>query len=614
MTGDWDKYCLIPKSARQLLQEETPKVEESSPEASTEDYQEKVLRVLSDYEQSVRVALEASQKYLEVLSSLDNSRNQILNQTSELSKKSDSLLKERNEYVALSSELRSKVFYYNQYDSLDAEVELMANDFLQLRKKLLQALAQICDAVEFFRENPHYQQSWEFLEKYTSLKFYLLERFVGALSEQFQLFYTEPEKLYSKMPNWEELAHILEQLYEKVDPDYSDFLLQLGNQYFSTRKKHIYNLVTKHYYEASKETNVVSLVRKVCEFCSKLWRKEKTLFLTYFKNSKDLKETLQKQLDYYTRDLYEVARALIISEHNSDTLCDLAEIVKNEFRGEELKIFSKMYQDVQERIIYSVQSFIPENIVPLKHTQEEHPALRATISLLTKLSGRVEGDIFLGLAEEAISTCIGALKQSMPEEDFLEGHSFLIKHIEVLRQELLVICEHLNMNFTTKVLDFSNTKQLFWRLISGQVALYKEGMLADLVNTGAPKFQEKSQDIRSVIQSELRKACQSLVLKVFHEVANPAVVFLFKTKTATLPYEEAEQALTEGSNKITQVFPRFRETMSQVLDEKNYKEVINSASVQVMKAYRQLLSYMERAYPTKPLPSILHIQTLLQFN
>lgn len=405
---------------------------------------------------------------------------------------------------------------------------------------------------------------------------------------------------------------------KKIDLEniYGPLIENLQTSYFKVRTKQLQKAIQNKQSELMNSSqDIVQSVRTTCEIIAKAWKKERNLFISYFgeRKSEESWKIVKKQMNNLCHGLYEDCREKIIKESNVDVLCELAEMMKREFINEDLNALIRIYQDVQERLIFSVQLYISEFITPMFSNEEIHPCLNITLVLLAKLVNRVQNDIFQGLAQEAVSLCISSLKKSMPQDDFIDGHAFLIKHILALRKEILVMSEQINLNYTIKELDFSDTKRLFWKLIMGEVSLQKEGVLADIVNSGAPKFTESNLDVRKMLEFELKQACQSLVVKVFHEISNPIIIFILRGKnSAVLPYEDAEAALMESSNRIMGIFPSFNNSLRHVLDDKNYKEVVNSATLQIMKAFRQLISYMETHYAGRPLPSLIHVQTLLQ--
>ena len=126
----------------------------------------------------------------------------------------------------------------------------------------------------------------------------------------------------------------------------------------------------------------------------------------------------------------------------------------------------------------------------------------------------------------------------------------------------------------------------------GEVSLKKQGVFTELVQSGVPKYSEKN---RRDLENEFLAACQSYILKAFHEIANPILVIILKTKeTGNVTYELAEKTLMESSNLITSIYPKFCQSLINILDENNYQEMTNSVSSQVLKAFQQLISFMEK--------------------
>ncbi|CAG9319842.1 unnamed protein product [Blepharisma stoltei] len=617
---EWEKYAILTKSARQLIQKEEyiPEIAEPVKPEEPPAWSALVLAELERYKGESENSYKASLNMLSILEQLNIVREKMLAQSKKLNSECSNLLKEREYLVKLNSELHSKHFYYLHLESLENQIELLANDPVTSRKKFLEILAQIEDGISFFNENPHYFERDDYLRLYKDLQVHWVDKFANSCAEQLHLFYSQADNFYKKVPNFEEIEAIIQHLKSKIDPEniYGSLIENIQTAYFRIRSRHLQKAIKKKQNELTNiPQSIVDHIRVICEIIKTAWKKEKDLFISYFtaEKSEESLKPIKQQMNSLCVGLYESCREKMIQEQSVDILCELALMMKRDFIKEDLSILVRIYQDIQERLIYSVQLYINESIVPLRSNDEKHPALKITTNLLSKLVIGVENEIFQGLAQEAVSLCLSALKKSMPQDDFIDGHAFLIKHILLLRKEILAMSE-INC-YTVKELDFSDTKRLFWKLIMGEVSLQKEGVLAEIVNSGAPKFMESNLDVRKILENELKEACKSFVVKVFHEIANPIIIFIIRGKNSPiLPYEEAEAALMESSNRIMGIYPSFNNALRSVLDEKNYKEVLNSATLQIMKAFRQLISYMETHYIGRPLPNLIHIQTLLQSN
>ena len=270
-----------------------------------------------------------------------------------------------------------------------------------------------------------------------------------------------------------------------------------------------------------------------------------------------------------------------------------------------------LYEDVLERIVYAATLYINDKISPSFSEDLIHPAVNQTIDLLKLLHSRISSEIFDSLAQEAIVSCISALNTSMPQDDFIEAHSFLIRNFLFLRKEIESYGTEFK-GYHYKQLDFTDTKRLFWKLVMGEVSLLKKGVFAELVQSGVPKFSEKN---NKDLDSEFASACQSYILKTYHEIANPILVLILKSKeSGNISYEQAEKTLNESLNRINSIFQKYCDSLKRILDDQNYEEMTNSVSSQILKAFRQLVSYMEQNFPSMPLPSISDIESLLNIN
>jgi hypothetical protein len=291
-----------------------------------------------------------------------------------------------------------------------------------------------------------------------------------------------------------------------------------------------------------------------------------------------------------------------------ERLCQTSSLLQQYSRQGLAHVFSSLSEDVQERIIYAVTFYLSEEISASFSNDQVHPAVKKTLKLVNLLNNSVNPEIFDSILTEAIIVCISCLKKSIKTEDFNEVHVFLIKHLLDLRQKLDELGIVLKGS-SYKELDFSDTKRLFWKLVMGEVSLKKKGVFAELVSSGVPKFNEKSEN---PLETELASACQSYILRTFHEICNPILVLILKTtETGSVTYEQAEKTLSESTNRINSVFPQFSQALFVTLDEKNYHEMTENVSQQILKAFSQLLNLMKEHFPNKGIPTIETVQLLL---
>ena len=607
----WDRYCGITKNARNILShlEFAQPEPDVPPSTHEEEWEDLVIRHMNKFSVELEDSYTSSQKFHELIKNLNAGKEGIVSSSKKLNSQCSKLMKDREYLASLNSSIQSKYFYYMHLESLEGQVVLLTRDPVSLKKRYLEIFAQLEDAIDFFVQNPNYIDSNFYQNEYEMLLDTWVSSFTTILSEQLQHFYTYYENHFKILMNSEDIVRIIKQLL--ISPGrYSDNLYMINSivgSYLKIRSKHIKNITNDALNQIKSETSLLQQTGVACEVLNRFWRKENKLFNHYF--SEDCsRESFNKYFLLYTDLIYEHIRENLLQETDLESLTKLAVLMQSSIEQSNLLIFSKIYEDIQERIIYSVTLYINEEIVPSPSQDPIHPCIYKTIELLQLLQFKLNTEIFDSITGETVNLCISALNGSLPQEDFIEAHAFLIRNLLHLRKEIETFGV-LFKSYNYKQLDFTDTRRLFWKLVMGEVSLKKQGVLAELVHSGVPKYSEnKNKDL----ETEFMAACQSFILKTFHEIANPILLFILKTKeSSNLTYEQAEKTLAESSNRITSIYPRFCQALQLVLDEKNYQEMANSVSTQILKAFQQLLTFMEQNYQSMPLPSLKDIEVLL---
>ena len=110
-----------------------------------------------------------SKKFHMIIDKFNTRKEGIITASKSLNEQCKKLLAEREALVSLNSEIQSKYFYYVHLENLEGQVILLTRDPINLKKKFLEILAQIEDAINFFKENPHYVDSNFYLSEYETL-------------------------------------------------------------------------------------------------------------------------------------------------------------------------------------------------------------------------------------------------------------------------------------------------------------------------------------------------------------------------------------------------------------------------------------------------------------
>ena len=616
---DWDNYCSISKNARQILNKLDQPSAQSGPlptstnplpcPSSSASYLESFKSSLQLHTDQLHSSYKQSLQINDLIQQLNQSKQGIMSASRDINEKCQKIIQERSALVSINSSIQSKYFYYTHLEALSSQVLMFSRDSVSIRKQFLETLSQIEDALQFFNENPHYREASYYLYEYETLLDNWVHSFKSSLSESFQLFYTYYDNFFKTILNTEDLAFIFKQLIitpARYDDSYY-FIDEIIQQFYKIRAKHISKVTNEALAKIRSEKLVVRQSEMACEVLNLFWKKEKKIFLFYF-SAECPQDQLNIFFQNYSEPVYESLRENLLQEDNVERLCQTSSLLQQYSKSGLAHVFSSLSQDVQERIIYAVTFYLSEEIIPSYSSEPVHPAVKKTLKLLNLVSSAVNPDIFDNITNEAISVCINVLKKSVKSDDYNEVHVFLIRNLLDLRQKLDEIGVVLKGN-CYKELDFSDTKRLFWKLVMGEVSLKSKGVFAELVSSGVPKFNEKSEN---PLESELGAACSSYILRTFHEICNPILLVILRSKeSGSVPYELAEKTLVECTNRIQSVFPAFSQALFVTLDEKNYKEMTENVSLQVLKAFAQLLNLMKELYPSRPVAGIEDIERIL---
>ena len=608
---DWDNFCSISKKARQILSNlEQPSAQVQVQEVvQRENWSNALEKNLILYERQLIGTLDQANKFCELVQILNHSKEGIMVTSKDLNTQCQKIIAERNHLVALNSAIQSKYFYYTHFESLDGHITILTRDPTALLKRFLDTFAQVEDAITFFYENSHYNEASFYRYEYETLLDDLTGALTEKLSENFHLFYAYYENYFKCLGNCQEIENIFKHLM--ISPanfvDTKEFTAEIIRQFYWIRNKYVGRVIDDALDKIKSEKMVVKQCEMACEVLERLWNKEKKLFVAHFSE-----EATQDQLKafflLYSEPVYEALRENLIQETNFERLCETSKLLKKySFQGS-AQIFSNLSQDVQERIIFTISSYLSEEITAFYTEEKIHPVVKKNLKVIKMLENTVNPEIFDNIVTEIITLTINSLKTSIKSEDFNEVHIFLIRNLLELRKDLETIGVCLKGS-SYKELDFSDTKRLFWKFVMGEVSLKKKGVFAELVNSGVPKFNEKNEN---PLEKELSSACQSYILRTFHDICNPILAFISKsTVNSSIPYESAEKTLIESTKKVNSTFSQFSQHLFLTLDEKNYKEMTENVSMQILKAFNQLLTYMKQSFPDKPSPSIEDIESLL---
>ncbi|KAF5841503.1 hypothetical protein DUNSADRAFT_12670 [Dunaliella salina] len=287
------------------------------------------------------------------------------------------------------------------------------------------------------------------------------------------------------------------------------------------------------------------------------------------------------------QDIDELCEMVDILKH--EVLGD--QLTKRGSGGEALRpMLTRTLADVQERLIYRCQTFIKEYVVayipspddidyPAKLSQPKkaigaaegegggaagslveesrallsngnggaggapereeedvysmlYPPLRATLLCLSKLYRAVDGSIFSGLAQEAVSACTVSVQQASTmlarKVGALDAQLFMIKHLLFLREHIAPF----NVQFavTDFDLDFSHMRDHLRNILGGQGSLFSMGNNAvmKMLGTGGPRVLTYQVDSKKELEKRLKTVCESFIMAATKVAVDPMLSFLTK--------------------------------------------------------------------------------------
>ena len=200
--------------------------------------------------------------------------------------------------------------------------------------------------------------------------------------------------------------------------------------------------------------------------------------------------------------LYYPLRTAVIATSDLSELRESAEILRleifssSEYLGFIQSISLKLQRDIQERLIYRVESFVRDEIRRSSISVEKESDsvipefVKKTFDCLEILTGVVDPETFHDIANEAVSACVDTLMRS--PNSVLVDKLFLISQLLALRERITLIdCEHSMLGHDQHSVE-GITDQLKRLVLSGRSI----GSASDVM-------------VRSRIESELKSLCES---------------------------------------------------------------------------------------------------------
>eukprot|EP00127_Corallochytrium_limacisporum_P001702 Clim_evm39s77 gene=Clim_evmTU39s77 len=271
--------------------------------------------------------------------------------------------------------------------------------------------------------------------------------------------------------------------------------------------------------------------------------------------------------------IYDYLRPRLIYEHDMSNLLDVCETLQLDVIDEETamnamqalrnptqdrtanttammaaetavyQVVQQLMEDVQEKLIYRMDSFIQKQITAYVLSVQDYAAftkdtsstevqaagasrgdkvfrqplrwyqpMQTTLLVISRLYRCVHRSVFEGLAQDLLSACLLSIEtaareiqsRAKPSADLaaMNGHLFLVYHYLVLREQLAPF--DVRFVATQHSLDFTSMYDAAYNLV-------RQGSVFDFISKAVPRSVSQELDGRADLDKRLRTACMTFI-------------------------------------------------------------------------------------------------------
>jgi hypothetical protein len=424
-------------------------VEKPEPQAESSDTQMKwlqgVSRLVDEIESCLRVIGSETatvgtekQKMITQLAGLDEKSKKLLEEQAVLEKEVMELELESNAVNVirnvnlLSNHKELLVTSFPRFEAIVSSLDLVKADprqYESLKSKICSVAASVgLSAIDIYKKRM--TQYIDSLEGSTLSSVSLFGKFtetlqvVGKISNLFRKK-DEREYLQSVVELEKALSEARQRISVPVISDYINTLLQ-----------------------TSEEKKLPVNLRKSVYFVNSIGKQEQALFESILGAGGTNSDSFLSLLRTIGLALYYPLRTAVISTQQLSDLRESAEILRleifasQEYLGFVQSVCLKLHRDIQERLIYRVESFVRDEIrrSPENFLRPESPEfVKKTFECLEIITGVVDSQTFHEIANEAVTACVDTLMTNAGSKNKL----FLIAQLLALRERITLIdCEY----------------------------------------------------------------------------------------------------------------------------------------------------------------------------
>ncbi|XP_039203573.1 conserved oligomeric Golgi complex subunit 3 isoform X1 [Crotalus tigris] len=169
-----------------------------------------------------------------------------------------------------------------------------------------------------------------------------------------------------------------------------------------------------------------------------------------------------------------------------------------------------------------------------------YPTVRRTLVCLSKLYRCIDGTVFQGLSQEALSACtqslLAAAESIAKSKTQIDGQLFLIKHLLILREQIAPF--HTEFTIKEISLDLKKTRDAAFKILNPMTVpqffrLSSHNAIIQFLLEGTPEIREHYIDSKKDVDRHLKLACEQFIQQQTKQLVEPLQEFLSKVSALT---------------------------------------------------------------------------------
>lgn len=217
-----------------------------------------------------------------------------------------------------------------------------------------------------------------------------------------------------------------------------------------------------------------------------------------------------------------------------------------------------------------------------------YPPVERTLRLLSMLYRCVEGEVFAGVAQEAVAICVqsvgsAAARIATSNKENAEDHAqlFLIWQLLMTREQISPF--DVEMSYTEHELDFFELRALLGSVIRGRVSARSL--------TSRPTIRERVVDSKRDLDHGVRGACESFIVKTTRLLLDPLLSFLAKCNALPAADHINSEKQSSTSPLKSNAFESLKRNVGSFAHPKRVKEMWGKVKTSIEK---ELLATVDR--------------------